>query len=164
MIDFRLDPAFEEKLEWVRTFVRDKIEPLDALFPEHGAPWNPRNARTMAVVRPLQAEVRAQGLWGLHLPPELGGPGFGQVELCHLNEILGRTDWGPTVFGCQAPDSGNSEILARFGTDEQKDRFLKPLLANEIVYCFSMTEAEDGAEPTDHKAAHEGNVVYNHEN
>ncbi|EQA96603.1 acyl-CoA dehydrogenase family protein [Sphingobium baderi] len=148
MIDFRLDPAFEEKLEWVRTFVREKIDPLDALIDEHVAPWNPRDKKAMAVVRPLQAEVRAQGLWGLHLPPELGGPGFGQVELCHLNEILGRTNWGPTIFGCQAPDSGNSEILARFGTEEHKKRFLEPLLANEIVSCFSMTEVEGGSDPT----------------
>src|SRR3546814_2577603 len=62
MIDFRLDPAFEEKLEWVRTFVRDKIEPLDALFPEHGAPWNPRNARTMAVVRSEEHTFELQSL------------------------------------------------------------------------------------------------------
>jgi acyl-CoA dehydrogenase len=148
MIDFRLDSAFEEKLEWVRNFVRDKIEPLDALFDGHSAPWNPHDAKVMSVVRPLQAEVRAQDLWGLHLPPHLGGPGFGQVELCHLNEILGRTHWGPTVFGCQAPDSGNCEILAKFGTEDQKNRYLKPLLANEIVSCFSMTEVEGGSDPT----------------
>ena len=62
--------------------------------------------------------------------------------------ILGRTHWGPTVFGCQAPDSGNAEILARFGTAEHKERYLKPLLENEIVSCFSMTEPGAGADPT----------------
>ncbi|MDE1145153.1 MAG: acyl-CoA dehydrogenase family protein [Azospirillaceae bacterium] len=148
MIDFSIDPVFQEKLTWVRGFVRDQVELVDALFPDPDAPFNPHDEQAMAVVRPLQQEVRRQGLWGLHLPPELGGPGFGQVELCHLNEILGATIWGPTIFGCQAPDSGNSEILARFGTPEQKDRWLKPLLENEIVSCFSMTEVEGGSDPT----------------
>jgi acyl-CoA dehydrogenase len=92
--------------------------------------------------------VKEQGLWAAHLPPELGGPGWSCVQLLHLNEKLGQTSWGPTVFGCQAPDSGNSEILARFGTEEQKARFLEPLLANEIVSCFSMTEVEGGSDPT----------------
>jgi acyl-CoA dehydrogenase len=148
MIDFTLNPEFAEKLEWVKTFCEEKVRPLDALFPEHGAPWNPRDARAMKVVRPLQHQVRDRGLWGAHLPPHLGGPGWSAVELLHLNEILGGTDWGPTVFGCQAPDSGNSEILAKFGTDEQKERYLKPLLENEIVSCFSMTEVEGGSDPT----------------
>jgi acyl-CoA dehydrogenase len=148
VIDFKLDEEFANKLVWVEQFVREKIEPLDALFPEHGAPWNPRDKVAMKIVRPLQAEVKAQGLWGAHLPPELGGPGWSAVQLLHLNEILGQTHWGPTVFGCQAPDSGNSEILARFGTDAQKRRYLDPLLANEIVSCFSMTEVEGGSDPT----------------
>ncbi|MBA4763142.1 acyl-CoA dehydrogenase family protein [Sphingomonas sp.] len=148
MIDFKLDPAFETKLEWVRDFVRDYVDPLDALFDNYSAPYDHSDAAAIAALRPLQAEVRRQGLWGMHLPPELGGPGFGQVELCFLNEILGRTHWGPTVFGCQAPDSGNAEILARFGTAEHKERYLKPLLENEIVSCFSMTEVEGGSDPT----------------
>lgn len=148
MIDFTLNPEFAKKLEWVKTFVTEKVRPLDALFPEPFAPWNPRDQKAMKIVRPLQQDVRAQGLWAAHLPPELGGPGWSTVELLHLNEILGGTLWGPTVFGCQAPDSGNSEILARFGTDEQKERYLKPLLANEIVSCFSMTEVEGGSDPT----------------
>lgn len=148
MIDFTLNPDFAAKLEWVKTFVAEKVRALDALYPEHGAPWNPRDMKAMRIVRPLQQEVREQGLWGAHLPPHLGGPGWSAVELLHLNEILGGTVWGPTVFGCQAPDSGNSEILARFGTDEQKQRYLRPLLENEIVSCFSMTEVEGGSDPT----------------
>ena len=67
-----------------------------------------------------------------------GGAGVGQVNLLYLNEILGRTDWGPVVFGCQGPDSGNSEILAAFGTPEQKARYLTPLVAGEVYSCFSM--------------------------
>ncbi|HET9629640.1 MAG TPA: acyl-CoA dehydrogenase family protein [Novosphingobium sp.] len=148
MIDFSLDADFAKKLEWVRQFSREKLEPLDALYPEAHAPWNPRDKAAMKIVRPLQAEVKAQGLWGAHLPPHLGGPGWSCVELMHLMEILGETSWGSTIFGSQAPDSGNSEILAKYGTPEQKKRFLEPLLANEIVSCFSMTEPEGGSDPT----------------
>ena len=98
-------------------------------------------------MRPLQAEVRKRKLWACHLEPELGGQGYGQLKLALMNEILGRSRFAPTVFGCQAPDTGNSEILAKYGTPEQKQRYLTPLLANEIVSCFSMTEPQGGADP-----------------
>ena len=77
--------------------------------------------------------MRERGLWACHLGPNLGGPGYGQVKLALLNEILGRTHCGPIVFGCQAPDSGNAEILAHYGTPELKERYLEPLLRNDIV-------------------------------
>ena len=80
--------------------------------------------------------------------PNLGGPGYGQVKLALLNEILGRTHSGPIVFGCQAPDSGNAEILAHYGTPELKERYLEPLLRNDIVSAFSMTEPQGGSDPT----------------
>ena len=79
------------------------------------------------VLRPLQEKVRAQGLWACHLGPDLGGLGYGQLKLGLLNEILGRSAWAPSVFGCQAPDSGNAEILAHYGTDAQKEKYLEPL-------------------------------------
>ena len=91
--------------------------------------------------------MKDQGLWAAHLRPELGGQGFGQVKLALLNEILGRSRWAPSVFGCQAPDSGNAEILALFGTDEQKARYLQPLLDGEITSCYSMTEPQGGSDP-----------------
>jgi acyl-CoA dehydrogenase len=91
--------------------------------------------------------VQERGLWACHLGPDLGGLGYGQVKLALLNEILGRSRFGPMVFGCQAPDSGNGEILAHFGTPEQKKRWLEPLLRNEIVSCYSMTEPQGGADP-----------------
>ena len=82
-------------------------------------------------------------------PPRsaLGGPGYGQVKLALLNEILGRSECAPIVFGSQAPDSGNSEILAHYGTPELKERYLEPLLDNRIISCFSMTEPQGGADP-----------------
>ena len=149
MFDFSPDPAFEVKLAWVRRFVEEEVQLLDALFYEpHNAPYDHKDKTAYAILRSLQAEVTKQGLWAMHLPPELGGPGFSTVELGLLNEILGRTVWGPMVFGCQAPDSGNGEIIARFGSEEQKERYLKPLLNSQIVSCFSMTEVEGGSDPT----------------
>ena len=93
--------------------------------------------------------MRERGLWAAHLPPELGGQGFGQVKLGLMNEILGTSIYAPPVFGCQAPDSGNSEILALAGTPEQKERWLQPLLDGELRSAFSMTEpATPGSDPT----------------
>ena len=78
----------------------------------------------------------------------LGGLGFGQLKLALLNEVLGRSLWAPTVFGSQAPDSGNREILATFGSPTQKKLYLQPLLDGEIHSCYSMTELHAGADPT----------------
>lgn len=108
MIDFTLEPEFEEKLDWIRSFVREEVEPLDAIFDYNtNAPYDVTNKGAMKILRNLQAEVRARGLWAPHLGRELGGQGFGQAKLCYVNEILGRSTWAPRVFGSQAPDSGN---------------------------------------------------------
>jgi len=152
MTDFSISPALQEKLTWIRAFVDEHVEHLDVLFDKSDLQvYDPNDAPSRAVLKPLQKIVKEKGLWGLHLSRELGGPGFGNVELCYINEILGRTRWAPVVFGCQAPDSGNGEILARFGTPEQKKRFLEPLQAGEIYSCFSMTEVEGGSDPTQFK-------------
>lgn len=147
MIDFRIEPELQSKLDWMATFVREKCEPMDMLFPGHGAPYDVANAESRTYLKPLQDMVKAQGLWACHLGPELGGPGLGQVALALMNEILGRSYWAPTVFGTAAPDTGNAEILAMFGTEEQKSRFLKPLMEGTIVSTFSMTEPQAGADP-----------------
>ena len=142
--DFETDPTFQAELDWIDDFLRGEIEPLDHLIE---SPYDLADPLRRELIPPLQAKVRARGLWGCHLGPDLGGPGYGQVKLGLMNEILGRAKCGPTVFGCQAPDSGNSEILAHYGTPEQKARFLEPLLRNDIVSCFSMTEPQGGADP-----------------
>ena len=142
--DFETEPEFQAKLDWASDFVRNEVEPLDHRL---GSIYDVKNPENIRLVRPLQAKVKAQGLWACHLGPELGGPGYGQVKLALLNEILGRSSFAPIVFGCQAPDTGNAEILAHYGTPEQKARFLGPLLDNEIVSCFSMTEPHGGADP-----------------
>lgn len=147
MWDFSTEPEFQEKLDWIAQFVREECEPLDLLFPEHGDPYDTRNARARAILEPLQAQVKKRGLWACHLDAKLGGPGYGQVKLGLMNEVLGRSYWAPTVFGTAAPDTGNAEILAMFGTAEQKARYLQPLLDGEIVSTFSMTEPQAGADP-----------------
>jgi alkylation response protein AidB-like acyl-CoA dehydrogenase len=143
--DFSTEPEFEKKLEWVCEFVRDEVQPLEVLFP--GCEFLPLNEERRKIVDPLKQQVRDQGLWAPHLGPELGGQGFGAVKLTLINEILGRSPWAPIIFGTQAPDTGNAEIIARFGTQAQKDRYLAGLLSGEIFSCFSMTEPQGGADP-----------------
>jgi acyl-CoA dehydrogenase len=143
--EFETDPAFQSKLDWVDTFLREEVEPLDFVF---GSPYDKSDEKAMAVLRPLQQKVKEQDLWAAHLGPDLGGQGYGQVKLGLLNELLGRAGWAPSVFGCQAPDSGNAEILAHYGTDEQKGKYLQPLLDGGISSCYSMTEPHAGADPT----------------
>lgn len=147
--DFETDPDYQAQLDWADAFVRDNVEPLDFVL---GNPYDKSDERAMAVLRPLQQQVKDKGMWACHLGPELGGPGFGQVKLALLNEILGRSSWAPSVFGCQAPDSGNAEILAHYGSEAQKERYLAPLLAGEISSCYSMTEPHAGADPVLFKA------------
>src|SRR5262249_32656514 len=139
--DFETDPEFQAKLDWA-----DEVVPLDLLFP--GLVYTPPDDRLRKIIDPLKEEVRAQGLWATHLAPELGGQGHGAVKLCLLNEILGRSSWAPVIFGCQAPDTGNAEIIAKFGTPEQKEKYLQPLLDGEGFSAFSMTEPEGGSDPT----------------
>jgi acyl-CoA dehydrogenase len=146
--DFGTDPEYQSKLDWADAFVRDEVEPLEYVIPH---PLDLANPIRQELIPPLQDRVRAQGLWACHLGPELGGPGYGQVKLALLNEILGRTgpgsSIGPVVFGCQAPDTGNAEILAHYGTVEHKRTYLQPLLDGKIFSCFSMTEPQGGSDP-----------------
>ena len=117
--DFSTEPEFQEKLDWVKQFCQEKVEPLDHVFPY--AVRSPDPA-VKAYVRELQQEVKDQGLWAIFLDKDLGGPGFGQLKLGLLNEIIGRYPGAPHMFGASAPDTGNMEMLAAYGTEEQKKR------------------------------------------
>jgi acyl-CoA dehydrogenase len=138
--NFSTDPEFEAQLAWMRDFVKEEVYPLETL------PLDYKQFRE--IIKPLQERVREQGLWAAHLGPEHGGQGFGQVKLGLMHEILGASELAPPVFGVQAPDTGNSELIAIGGTEEQKTKYMEPLLANEIWSAYSMTEQGTGSDPT----------------
>ncbi|OBJ46444.1 acyl-CoA dehydrogenase [Mycolicibacterium mucogenicum] len=139
--DFSTEPEFQEKLDWMAEFVRSEVYPLETLTLD----W-PALKRAVA---PLQEEVKKRQLWAAHLGPELGGQGYGQVKLGLMHEILGTSAYAPLVFGNQAPDSGNCEILAEAGTEEQKRKWLYPLLSGALCSAFAMTERDAaGADPS----------------
>lgn len=138
---FDNDPAYEPKLEWAREFMREWVYPLETLDLDDG------DFRRVAA--PLMDQVKEAGLFAAHLPPELGGNGYGQVFHGLLNEIVGSSGTiGPIIFGSQPPDSGNAELIALAGTEEQRERWMVPLLAGELRSCFSMTEQGRGSDPT----------------
>ncbi len=142
--DFETEPEFEEQLAWMRTFVREEIFPLETLNLTHD--------QLVKLMKPLQDQVREHGLWAAHLPADLGGMGFGQVRLGLMHEILGQTPYGPVVFGNNAPDSGNAELLAAgmemTGQHYIRERWLTPLLNGTMRSGFSMTEPETaGSDP-----------------
>ncbi|MHB8573164.1 MAG: acyl-CoA dehydrogenase family protein [Candidatus Dormibacteria bacterium] len=138
--DFSTEPQFQAKLDWMRDFVQREIWPLEVADLDAG--------EFERVIASLQQETKAQGLWATHLPPELGGQGFGQVKLGLMHEIEGTTPFAPIVFGNQAPDSGNSELLALAGNEQQKRDWMQPLLDGKMRSAFSMTEPGAGADPT----------------
>src|SRR3954453_1958513 len=124
-----------ERLEQVKAFMADRVLPNENAIER-------QDAAGEALLARLQDEVRAAGLWAPHVPPEAGGTGTGFLDYAYLNEHIGRSLWGQRVFGCQAPDAGNAEILHLFGTDEQKEQWLQPLVAGGIRSFFSMTAPE----------------------
>jgi acyl-CoA dehydrogenase len=137
-----MSPETIERRETVRRFMEEYIYPNEHILEKRDAP-----AETL--IAELQQKARAMGYWAPHLPKEAGGMGIGFLSYAYLNEIIGRSLHAPRAFGSQAPDSGNAEILHQFGTPEQKERWMRPLVAGEIRSCFSMTEpAVSGADPT----------------
>jgi len=143
--DFSTEPEFEAQLEWMRQMMHDEVFPLEVLDLDYET--------LRRVIAPLQADVKARGLWAAHLPPELGGQGFGQVKLGLMHEVLGQSPYGPVVFGNNAPDSGNAELLAigieNSGREDQRQQWLQPLLDGSLRSGFSMTEPNTaGSDPT----------------
>lgn len=138
--DFSTDSELQRKLDWMDRFIREEIFPLEV------ADLGVDAFKT--VVEDLQQQVRAQGLWAMHLPPELGGGGAGQVTMGLMQELQGMSPLAPMIFGNNAPDSGNAELLAAGATEEQKERWLYPLLRGELRSSFSMTEPGAGSDPT----------------
>src|ERR1700726_1602838 len=133
--------AFSKKIEdlqrRLRAFMDEYIYPNEQRFQNEIEQnrWSPTN-----VMEELKPKALAAGLWNLFLPDERHGAGLTNLEYAPLCEIMGRSMMAPEVFNCSAPDTGNMEVLARYGTPEQQERWLKPLLAGEIRSCFAMTE------------------------
>jgi acyl-CoA dehydrogenase len=136
-MDFAFNKKVEDLQHRLRAFMDEHIYPNEQRFHdeiEHNR-WSPT-----AVIEELKTKARAAGLWNLFLPDDQHGAGLTNLEYAPLCEIMGRSMMAPEVFNCSAPDTGNMEVLARYGTPEQKDCWLKPLLAGEIRSCFAMTE------------------------
>ena len=147
--DFCTDPDVQARLDWADRFVAEEIEPVESLLYDVVDVGRPEGA-IAALFEQWRQEVKDQNLYAAHLPVEQGGQGFGEVNLALLNEVIGRSYWAPHVFatGPGTPGSGQSDVLAVFGTDQQKERWLYPLLEGKITMIYSMTEPHGGADPT----------------
>ncbi len=133
---------YAELREAYRAFMEEHLYPVEAALSRE-------DDAAQELMVGLRARAKAADLWAPHLPPEAGGTGLGFLSYAHLNEEIGRSVWAQLVFNCQAPDAGNGEILHLFGTDEQKEQFLRPLVEGTTRSFFSMTEPEvSGADPT----------------
>jgi acyl-CoA dehydrogenase len=137
---FEFSPRVRELEARLRAFMAEHIYPNEKRYHEEiaaGNRWQPT-----AIVEELKPKARDAGLWNLFLPDKEYGAGLTNFEYAPLCEIMGRSPLAPEVFNCSAPDTGNMEVLARYGNEEQKDRWLKPLLAGEMRSCFCMTEPD----------------------
>jgi alkylation response protein AidB-like acyl-CoA dehydrogenase len=142
-VDFSLNAKTETMLGMIREFVDNELVPMEEAFLRK--PFR----ELLPEVEKKRQKVRQMGLWAPGHPKEYGGMGLGLVELGLISEVLGRTPLGHFSFNCHAPDAGNIEILHLHGTDEQKKRWLQPLIDGKIRSCFSMTEPEmPGSNPT----------------
>jgi acyl-CoA dehydrogenase len=142
-IDFSLSPELEAIRSNVREYVDDVVRPL-----EQGISENDRKSLVEAIIA-MRTEAQARGLWLPHMPVEWGGMGLGHVELAMVQAEAAKSRFGPFALNCQAPDEGNMHTLLHWGTDEQKQKYLKPLCEGFARSCFAMTEPEvAGSDPT----------------
>ncbi|MFZ2870336.1 acyl-CoA dehydrogenase [Zavarzinia sp.] len=139
-MDFEYSQKTKDLMERVSAFMDAHVYPNEHVFEQQvaeGDRWQPTR-----IVEEVKQKAKDAGLWNLFLPESELGAGLTNLEYAPLCEIMGRVAWAPEVFNCSAPDTGNMEVLARYGTEEQKKQWLVPLLAGEIRSCFAMTEPE----------------------
>lgn len=142
MVDFTLSPEIRTMRERVSHFMDEHIYPNEEALGRE-------DEQSERLMKEIQGRVKQQGMWAMFIGPEAGGTGTGFLPYAYINEILGRSPYAPRAFGCQAPDTGNAEILHQFGSPELQERWMKPLIAGEIRSFFSMTEPEvSGADPS----------------
>lgn len=147
-MDFSIPPHIQVFRDKIERFLEDKIYPIEQEMEAYDEAEFPKCALDHPKMRALQAEAQAAGIWAGHLPSEAGGMGLSVLEYGLLNEVIGRSHLAPRVFGCNAPDSGNAEILWHFGTDAQKEQYFWPLQRSEVRSFFSMTEPDvSGSDP-----------------
>lgn len=142
MMDLGLSEELVEVREKIRTFVAEKVEPVELEYHEEvsvGDRWS-HTPRQDEIMESLKAEARRLGLWNFFLPESQGGAGISNLQYAHLAEIMGRSRLASEAFNCSAPDTGNMEVLERYGSEEQKKEWLVPLLSGEIRSAFAMTE------------------------
>ncbi|GIH75630.1 acyl-CoA dehydrogenase family protein [Planobispora longispora] len=146
-IDFTLAPEHEEIRRRVRTFIQETVIPAVKGFDDEGKVTS--REEYIRVILELRGKAQAEGLWLPHMPKEWGGMGLGHVELAMVQSEAAKTRLGPWILNCAAPDEGNMHTLLHWGTDEQKEKYLKPLLQGVKMSCFAMTEPEvAGSDPT----------------
>ena len=140
-VGFQVSPRAKDIYRRLRAFMAEHVYPNERKFHEQvemGDRWLP-----VPVMEELKAKARGEGLWNLFLPESEYGAGLGNLEYAPMAELMGRSvHFAPEVFNCSAPDTGNMEVLVRYGSEEQKERWLRPLLAGEMRSCFAMTEPE----------------------
>ena len=142
-MDFTTSPTAQSYLQRLESFMREQVLPAEGKYRcevKNVADW--RTWKQPPIMEELKARAKAQGLWNLFLPEKPYGAGLKNVEYAPLAEMMGRSPIAPEVFNCSAPDTGNMEVLVKYASEEQKDRWLKPLLAGEIRSAFCMTEPE----------------------
>ena len=145
-MDFTLPPKVEDLRRRVSAFMDQHVYPAETALHQH---YLSDSHEEPQLVKDIRKKAKAEGLWNLFLPDERHGVGLKNYEYAPLCEIMGRSGIGARAFNCMAPDTGNMEILAEFGTPDQKQRWLQPCLDGEIRTCFSMTEPETaGSDPT----------------
>ena len=138
-MDFERSAKTKELQQRLQNFMDAHVYPNERRFHEEieRERWKPTR-----IIEELKPKARQAGLWNLFLPHDENGAGLTNLEYAPLCEIMGRSHMAPEVFNCSAPDTGNMEVLARYGTEAQKEKWLKPLLASEIRSCFCMTEPD----------------------
>ena len=145
-MDFAPSPKTQDYLARVQAFMREHIAPIEEQYHRDNLAANPsadwQTWRVLPVIEELKAKAKAAGLWNLFLPDSTYGAGLSTLEYASIAEETGRSFLAPTVFNCNAPDTGNMEVLHYFGTDAQKQKWLQPLLAGEIRSVFCMTEPD----------------------
>ena len=147
-MDFQVSPKAQELSTRVADFMAEHVFPAEAVIPAEVRATGDPHAET-ATMKEIRKKAKAAGLWNLFLPDREYGPGLTNFEYAPLCELMGRSPFGARAFNCNAPDSGNMEILVEFGTEEQKKQWLIPCLEGEMRTCFSMTEPEtSGSDPT----------------